>query len=70
MFGDDGEDVSFWIDDVVENAKVASAEAILRLAETAKTLDSCLAFFARFMAKMSLDRPAAMPGTVHGAEPL
>ena len=39
VLGDDREDVNLWLGDVVKNANVVHAEAILWLAETAKMLD-------------------------------
>ena len=46
VFGDDSEDVNLSFRDVVVNAKIIHAEAILRLPETAKMLDAGLALFA------------------------
>lgn len=67
VFGDDREDVNLWLGDVVENAKIVHAEAILRLPETAEMLDAGLAFFAWLVAKVDLNGRSDA-GTIHGAE--
>jgi hypothetical protein len=41
-FRDDREDLDFFVGDVIENAYLFNAEAILRLSESAKALDSTL----------------------------
>ena len=69
MLGDDREDVNLWLRDVVENAEVVHAEAILRLAEAAKMLDAGLALFAWCVAKMGLNG-RCNAGAVNSAETL
>ena len=55
VLGDDCQDVNLWLGDVVENAKIVHAEAILRLPEAAKTLDAGLALLMGRVAQMGLN---------------
>jgi hypothetical protein len=56
LFRDDGEDLDFRFSNVIEHPDVANAEAVLRLAHTAKPLDAALADAHGLVPQMPLNR--------------
>ena len=54
-FRDDRKDLDFFVGDVIENAYLFNAEAVLRLSEPTKTLDATLGDLRRLVPEVGLE---------------